>query len=47
MLKKALFIVVVSGLKEPALMFVVPPVSVGENGSVAPGQALAFGPEVI
>ena len=40
-------IVVVSGLKEPALMFVVPPVRDGENGRLAPGHGVPFGPEVM
>ena len=33
----------VSGVNAPALMFVLPPVSVGENGKLAPGQALWLG----
>ncbi len=40
-------IVVVNGLNCAALMFVVPAVRVGANGSADPGHGLAFGPEVI
>jgi len=39
--------VVVSGLKEPALVFVTPEDSEGENGSEEPGHGEPFGPEVI
>jgi hypothetical protein len=40
-------IVVVSGVNAPALMFVVPPVSDGLNGRLAPGQGVPCGPVVI
>jgi hypothetical protein len=40
-------IVVVRGVKEPALMLLEPPVSDGVKGRLAPGQGLPPGPEVI
>ena len=40
-------IVIVNGEKPPAWMLVVPAVSDGSNGRLAPGHGRPFGPEVI
>src|SRR6185312_9970345 len=39
-------IVIVNGLNPPAWMLVVPAVSDGENGRLAPGHGLPLGPDV-